>query len=243
MRKVKIGVIGTGHMGKNHVRILAEENNHFDFIGIYDKSIDTAQELATEYNTCFFRDIDNLLNEVEAVVVAVPSSQHCEVGIHTAKCGVNALIEKPIAPTVQEAQRIVEAFKENGVRLAIGHVERFNPAYLELKKMIDPKNVFYVEAHRYSPFSGGGRIKDVGVVEDLMIHDIDLISGLINDKPITDIRANGEIILSNKTDFATAMLDFGGEAHAIINASRVSQNKERSICVHMRDCVVPSDVG
>lgn len=242
MEKLKIGVIGVGRMGRNHVRILTEEDGCFDFIGIYDKNEDQARQVAERYSVNIYSEMDQLLDCVDAVIVAVPSSLHKEIGLKAAMHNVHTLIEKPIATTTEDAKLLVKAFEERHLKLSVGHVERFNPVYTELGKIVENNRIFYVEAHRYSPFSGSGRITDVSVVEDLMIHDVDLVLSIMAPYGTTDIRANGENICSNKTDFATAMIEFEDNAHAIINASRVSQNKERIINFHMEDCTVCADL-
>lgn len=241
MRQLKIGVIGTGHMGRNHARNIAEEKR-FDFVGIYDANTEQAKDVATIYNVTPFETMDKLLDYVDAVVVAVPSSLHKEVALKVAEHGVHALVEKPLATTSEDAEAIVEVFKEKELKLVVGHIERFNPAFRELQKLINPQDVFYVEACRYSPFNGSGRITDTSVVEDLMIHDIDLVCALMTGKDISSIHGRGEMVRSGQTDFATCLMDFGGKAHAIVNASRISQNKERSITVHTIGSCIRADL-
>lgn len=241
MEILKIGVIGTGHMGKNHVRNLAEEKR-FDFVGIYDVNAEQAKDVANIYNVDSFASMDELLDRVDAVVVAVPSSLHKEIALKVAEHGVHALVEKPLATTSDDAEAIVEAFNERKLKLAVGHIERFNPAFRELQKLVNPKDIFYVEACRYSPFSGSGRITDTSVVEDLMIHDIDLVCALMDSKEISSIHGRGEAVRSGQTDFATCLMDFDGKAHAIVNASRISQNKERSITVHTAESCIRADL-
>ncbi len=240
--RLKIGVIGTGHMGRNHVRNIASEPSLFDFIGIFDSSPEQAEKIASEYSVKAFSNLDELLDQVDAVVIAVPSSLHKEIGLRVAAHHVHALIEKPLATTAADAIELTEAFAKNDLKLQVGHIERFNPVIIELKKLLDNTKVFYIEAHRYSPFSGSGRITDVSVVEDLMIHDVDLICYLMDPNKVTDIRANGEIIRSNASDFATCMLDFDNKAHAVICASRVSQSKERAISIHTSESFIYADL-
>lgn len=241
MKKLRIGVIGCGHMGCNHVRILSEEFC-FEFVGIYDKLEGQAEKISEQFHVKAFKTPEELLEETEAVVIAVPSSLHREMAFLAAEHHVHALVEKPIALNVSDAELIVNKFREKGLKLAVGHVERFNPVVVELEKILNSDQIFFVEAHRYSPFSGSGRITDTSVVEDLMVHDIDLVCGLMRPYQVTDIRGNGEKIQSNRTDFATCMLDFGENAHAVINASRVSQNKERGLTVHTQDSCIYADL-
>jgi predicted dehydrogenase len=241
LHPLKIGVIGTGHMGQNHVRNLAAEKK-FDLVGVYDINISQAKTVAEKFGTAVFDDIDRLLDSIEAVVIAVPSSLHKEVALKAAAHGVHALVEKPLATNLADAETIADSFSKRKLKLSVGHIERFNPVFMELQKLIQGKKVFYIEACRYSPFSGSGRITDTSVVEDLMIHDIDLVCSLMNGRPVTSIHGRGETVLSGQTDFATCLLDWGGQAHAIINASRISQNKERVIKVHTSDCYFEADL-
>ncbi|MCR5251984.1 MAG: Gfo/Idh/MocA family oxidoreductase [Lachnospiraceae bacterium] len=241
MNNLRMGVIGTGHMGKNHVRNLAEEKR-FELVGIYDANTEQAKDVAAKYGTKAYVSMEELLGDVDAVVIAVPSSLHKDIALQVAEFGVHALIEKPLALTSEDAQVIVDAFKEKKLKLAVGHIERFNPVFRELKKLIRPEEAFFIETCRYSPFSGSGRITDTSVVEDLMIHDVDLVCALMEGREVTSLHGRGVSVLSGQTDFATCLMDFAGKAHAIVNASRVSQNKERSITVHTKDSCVHADL-
>ena len=242
MELLKVGVIGTGHMGKNHVRNLAMETRYFDLIGIYDQNPVQAGEIAKQYAVTAFNDMEALLDQVDAVVIAVPSSLHRKIGLAAAEHNVHALIEKPLATTVEDAMALTKAFHDRGLKLAVGHIERFNAVIKELKKIVNPKEPFYLEAHRYSPFSGSGRITDTSVVEDLMIHDIDLVCHLLDDCGVKDVHAAGEQLKSNNIDFASCMLHFNNQAHAVIHASRVAQNKERTIRIHTLESYLEADL-
>ncbi len=241
MKKLRIGVIGGGHMGRNHVRNLSEDKR-FDLVGIYDTNSQQSKELASKYNTFAFDSLEDLLEKSEAVIIAVPSSIHKEVAIKVADHNVHALVEKPLATTSSDAKAIVDCFNVKGLKLAVGHIERFNPVFRELKKITTPEKIIYIEAHRFSPFSGSGRITDTTVVEDLMIHDVDLICSLMGEIKPSSIHGRGESVISLQTDFASCLMDFYGRAHAIVNASRISQNKERSIMVHLKDSCVHADL-
>ncbi len=242
MDKLKIGVIGVGHMGRNHVRNLADEKR-FDLEGVFDADRKQAETVAEQFGTKVFGELDELLENIDAVVVAVPSSLHKEVGLKVAEKGVHALIEKPLATTSEDAEIIVKAFKDKGLKLAVGHIERFNPVFKELQKLTAGKEIIYVEACRYSPFSGSGRITDTTVVEDLMIHDVDLVCALMGNRKMTSLHGRGEAVRSGRTDFATCLMDFDeNKSHAVVNASRISQNKERRISVHMEESCIHADL-
>lgn len=241
MKILKVGVIGTGNMGRNHVRNLAAEKR-FELVGFYDVNEEQAAETLRRYGTKAFENIETLLNEVEAVVIAVPSSLHRDVALQAAEYDVHALVEKPLATTREEAEIIRKAFEEKGLKLMVGHIERFNPVFKELRKLVVPEDIFYIEACRYSPYSSGGRITDTSVVEDLMIHDVDLVCALMEGKEVTSLHGRGESVNSNRTDFATCIMDFGGTAHAVVNASRVSQNKVRTITAHTAEGCICADL-
>ncbi|WP_051555392.1 Gfo/Idh/MocA family protein [Anaerovibrio lipolyticus] len=236
-----IGVIGVGHMGRNHVRNLNEEKC-FDLVGIYDSNYDAAMKVGQKYDVHVCRSIEELLESVEAVVIAVPSSLHKEIGLMAAHHGVHALIEKPLATNAEDAKFLSEVFKEKGLVLSVGHIERCNPVFVELQKLVKPSDIFYVEACRYSPFVNSGRISDTSVVEDLMIHDIDLVCELMNGVPVKSVQGYGEIIQSKQPDFATCVLQFNANAHAVIHASRVSQDKVRTLEVHTKDFCIYADL-
>lgn len=241
LKTLKIGVIGTGNMGRNHVRNLVAEKK-FEMVGFYDVDQKQASETLQRYGTRAFESIEALLDEVEAVVIAVPSSLHKDVALLAAERGVHALVEKPLATTCEEALIIRQVFEEKGLTLAVGHIERFNPVFKELKKLVESEDIFFIEACRFSPYSNSGRITDASVVEDLMIHDVDLVCALMDGKEVTSIHGRGESVRSKRTDFATCIMDFGGKAHAVINASRVSQNKVRTITVHTAEGCICADL-
>lgn len=240
-RVLKIGVIGTGHMGRNHVRILTEDKR-FDLVGVYDANPNEAAIIAGRYSVKAYEVLEDLLKDVEAVVIAVPSSIHKQVALQVAESGCDALIEKPLATNSKDAKDIVNVFADKNLKLAVGHIERFNPVFKELKKITKPEDIFFIETCRYSPFSGSGRITDTTVVEDLMIHDVDLICDLMDGIELTSIHGRGETITSDRTDFATCLMDFSGRAHAVTNVSRISQNKERSITVHTKESCIHADM-
>ena len=241
MKALRIGVLGAGHMGNHHIRNLSEEKR-FDLVGIYDSNREQAKSVAEKYGITSFETAEELLRNIEAVVIAVPSSLHKEVAMKAAEYNVHALIEKPLATSSEDAEFISRTFEEKNLLLAVGHIERFNPVFRELKKLTDPGDVFYIEACRYSPYNVSGRITDTTVVEDLMIHDVDLVCALMEGIEITSLHGRGEAVLSGRTDFATCLMDFGGKCHAVVNASRVSQGRERSITVHKKDSCIRADL-
>src|SRR5579875_3577438 len=172
MDKLNVGIIGLGNMGKNHVRILSNLANCC-LIGCYDANQNTTNELAQRYGFQPFASVSELLHEVEAVVVAVPTKYHYEVGKACLEAGVHVLMEKPLCKTIEEAVELGNLAKRLNLVLQVGHIERFNPAIQEFRKLFDPKQVISFWTERLSSFDP--RISDADVVEDLMIHDIDLM--------------------------------------------------------------------
>ncbi len=241
MNKLKVGVIGTGHMGKNHVRIVATEPC-FNVIGIYDPDLVEAEVAAAPYGLKVFNSMERLLEQTEAVVIAAPSSLHKELGLIAADYGVHVLMEKPLATTSKDAIVLVETFKKKNLKLQVGHVERFNPVIPELDKLLRQTEVYFVEAKRFSPFTVSGRITDTSVVEDLMIHDVDLVCHLLDPGKVTAIKGVGKSVKSLDVDFATCALDFDTNAYAIVSASRVAQDKERTLVIHTPDSSIEADL-
>lgn len=240
MRQLHIGVIGVGNMGRNHVRILSEEERYFHLAGVYDADCARAQKIAEQFGTTAFEEIDLLLQAVEAVVIAVPSSLHRAVGLLAAERGVHALIEKPLAMNSGEAEELCRAFATSGKKLTVGHVERFNPVYTELSKLLRHEEIIAIEARRYSPFDG--RIKDANVVEDLMIHDIDLVCNLMEGHTVVRQSSLGQAVRSKRLDFAHCALRFDNGVQASVSASRVTQGKIRELNVHTCGGFITADL-
>lgn len=240
MRQLKIGLIGAGNMGRNHLRILAEEMGHFSLIGIYDVDSERTRQLAGQYGTKLYPNSNELLEQVEAVVIAVPSSLHKEFGLLASYHHVAALIEKPLAITSEDAAELCRAFSKNQCKLTVGHVERFNPVVAILKKILQHEQIIAMEARRYSPFDG--RIKDANVVEDLMIHDIDLVCNFMTDHQIVELSGLGQIIRSGRLDFVQSLLKFDNGVQATVSASRVTEDKIRELHIHTRDSFIKADL-
>ncbi|MCI9391672.1 MAG: Gfo/Idh/MocA family oxidoreductase [Oscillospiraceae bacterium] len=240
MQQLRIGVIGVGNMGRNHVRILSEEERCFHLAGVYDADGARAQKIAEQFGTTAFQEMEPLLQAVEAVVIAVPSSLHRAVGLLAAAHGVHALIEKPLAMSAGDAQALCRAFAASGKILTAGHVERFNPVYTELSKLLMHEQIIAIEARRYSPFDG--RIKDANVVEDLMIHDLDLVCHLMEGHAAVRQSAFGQAVHSRRLDFAHCALRFDNGVQASVSASRVTQGKIRELSVHTRGGFITADL-
>ena len=218
-----VGVVGVGSLGFHHARILREVPGA-EMVGVYDLDPARAARATAELGVRAFPSLDDLLARTEAVVVAVPTTRHAEVALPALERGVHLLVEKPIASTLEEADRIVEAAEARGLVVATGHVERFNGALRACEAYLDRPR--FVESHRLAPFNPRGT--DVAVVLDLMIHDIDLVLGLVG-RDVESLHAIGVPVLTGSTDIANARVVFEDGAVANITASRVSLERMRKI--------------
>jgi predicted dehydrogenase len=223
LNKIRVAVIGAGVFGRHHLRVLSQ-SLHATLVGVVDADPERAAEAAAEHNCLTFATLGELKGNVDAAVVAVPTSLHAEVGCELLKSGIDVLVEKPIAGDLASARRLVDTAAEHERILQIGHLERFNPAVAALKKI---KTIpLFFEVHRLSLFSP--RSLDVDVVLDLMIHDLDIVLDLAGALP-EEIRAAGISILSEKVDIANVRLAFPGGCIANLTASRVSTERVRKL--------------
>lgn len=238
---IKIGIIGTGNMGRNHLRILNEEKSTFELIGFFDGNPDTAKNLSNTFNVWAAKSAEELMEKVEAVVIALPSSLHIEMALKTAKFGLHTLVEKPLALNVKDAQKICDAYETAGKVLMVGHVERYNPVVIELQKILKDEQIIAVEAHRCSPYDG--RISDADVISDLMIHDIDILFNCLLVDPIEKLQAHGKNIVSQgNLDFVQAIFSMKNGIMASVTASRITEDKVRTIDIHTRSAFIRADL-
>ena len=237
MKPVKVGVIGIGNMGWHHARVLSLLRDA-ELVGVADP--DAARgALATEQFGCrWFADYNDLIQEVEAVCIAVPTLLHHPVGMACLKAGVHVLIEKPIAANEQEAGELIAAAEQAGRLLQVGHIERFNPAFRELLNVVANEEVVVLEGRRHSPHAD--RANDVSVVLDLMIHDIDLVLELAG-APVVGFAAAGGRSGDGPIDYVTATLNFSNGVAASLTASKMSHRKVRCLSAHCRDSLVEAD--
>lgn len=235
MGKVKAGVIGVGSMGCSHARIYSELK-HSDFIGVYDPDKKQAKKIAQQYGCEAFESLPEFLKSVEAVSIAAPTSEHYRLAELCMDCGIHVLVEKPLTPTTQEALELVELAQKREVVLQVGHIERFNPVLKALEERLTHPR--FIEAHRLSPYPG--RSLDIGVVMDLMIHDIEIILHLVR-SPLKSADAVGVAVLSKSEDIANARLRFENGCVANITTSRISPEKMRKIRVFQDDAYLSLD--
>ena len=233
--KLKIGVVGVGHLGSQHARVLAEIEES-ELVGVYDIDRERAKAVGERYGVAAFSSLEELLGETEAVSCAVPTESHYEVAREVLRAGRHLFLEKPMARTVKEAEELLDLAVKGGLKFQIGHIERFNPAVLRAQEFIkDPK---FVEAHRLAPYNPRGT--DVDVVLDLMIHDLDLLLHFMGKYPVK-VDAVGVPVLTDKVDIANVRLEFEGGEIANVTASRVSVEKLRKIRLFQKDTYISID--
>ena len=235
MDKLKIGIIGVGHLGKLHAKMFSGIKN-CELIGIFDVNPENAKAAGDEFGLKVFESEKSLLDEVEAISVAVTTTAHYEVAKRCLESGVHVFLEKPITSTIDEAKGLVKLASEKKLTLQVGHIERFNPALISLEKYI--VNPLFIQSDRLSQFNPRGT--DVAVVLDLMIHDIDVILSLIK-SDVKRIDANGIAVVSENVDIANARLQFENGAVANVTASRISQKKMRKMRIWQRDNYIALD--
>lgn len=225
MTRLRTAVIGVGHLGQHHARILAGLPD-VELVGVVDANADQARAVAAKLHTNAFTSHQPLLGVVDAVSVVTPTIYHHAVASDFLKAGTPVLVEKPVCRTVAEANDLIALADKAGVPLQVGHIERFNPAFEELaKRPIRPK---FIEAERHGPFTG--RSVDIGAVLDLMIHDLDLLLALVQ-SPVTRVSAVGAAVFGGHEDMVNARLEFESGCVAHVTASRITQRPKRRLRV------------
>ena len=235
MAECKVGVVGVGKMGEYHVGVLSEMPET-ELVGIVDNSHERAKIISERYEVPYYSDYKDLIRKVDTIVIAVPTSLHYSIAKEYLESGIHTLLEKPCTNDLDQAQELFELAAKKNLTLHIGHVERFNGAVQELFKIV--KDPIYIECKRMSPFSS--RMKDDGVVLDVMIHDIDIILNLVK-SDVTNINVVGNSIFSERDDLINAQLEFENGCVANILASRVSQNKVRTLEVTQKESSILLD--
>tara|TARA_Y100001935_G_scaffold252082_1_gene255262 strand:- start:411 stop:1409 length:999 start_codon:yes stop_codon:yes gene_type:complete len=235
IKKVKIAVVGVGHLGKHHVRHYSKLENA-ELVGVFDVDQQISKSIAEKYKIRNFKNYNELIEHVDAVSIVTPTKTHYEVSKFFLYNKKHVLIEKPITSTVAEADDLIKIANSNNVLIQVGHIERFNPALFPLRELeLDPK---YLEIQRLAPYTSRGT--DVPVVLDLMIHDIDLALSLVSSN-VKSINANGVSIMTNSIDIANARLKFENGTIANITSSRIAKDKVRKIKLFQQDLYITID--
>ncbi|TXJ56344.1 Gfo/Idh/MocA family oxidoreductase [Brachyspira aalborgi] len=225
MEKVNISLIGIGRMGQFHLNVINQINS-INLSGIYDSDEKHLNEISSKYNINKFGSLEEAIDKCDAVIIASPTKFHFDIAKKSIQKGKHVLVEKPMTENFIQAEELETMVKEKNIIFQVGHVERFNGAVQELHHIIE--NPYLIEARRLAPFTP--RITDVGVVFDIMIHDLDIVTSLVK-KPIIRFSASGKRIKTNNEDIASALLEFEGNTIATISASRVTQEKIRTLSI------------
>lgn len=232
---LKVGVLGAGHLGKIHLRLL-NQSQKYELVGFYDPNSANADKVAKEHGYRKFDSIEDLINAVDVVDIVTPTLSHHDCAKEAITAGKHVFLEKPISNTVEEAEEIIALAKQHNVKGQVGHVERFNPAFMATREKI--ANPMFIETHRLAEFNPRGT--DVPVVLDLMIHDIDVILSVVKSK-VKDIKASGVSVISDTPDIANARIEFENGCVANLTASRISLKNMRKSRFFQKDAYISVD--
>jgi len=235
MKKIKIGILGAGHLGKFHIQQALEIEN-LEVVGIFDPNPQMSKEAVNKFKVKAYDNMDELIDSVDAVDIVTPTLSHYECASNALRKFKHVFIEKPITNTLEEAKSLISLVHEANVKVQVGHVERFNPAFVEARKYISEPR--FIETHRLSEFNPRGT--DVSVILDLMIHDIDIILSVVN-SPIKKISASGVAVVSDNPDIANARLEFTNGCVANITASRISMKNMRKSRFFQKEAYIAVD--
>lgn len=233
-----IGIVGTGKMGKNHIRVLKNMSNKFNVVGLYDKNIESAKKIARQYSIDCFNTIDEMLKKVDSVIIAAPSSLHKDISLKFINSGINTFIEKPLALTIEDGEEIFQCSKNKNIICMVGHIERYNPVTCELIKILESEEILSIDIHRLSPFDR--RIFDTDVALDLMVHDIDLLDEFVKE-PITDIKSAGINVYSDTFDYIQSLIRYKSGKIASLTASRITEDKKRTVEISSKNAYIVAD--
>ena len=232
---LKVGVLGAGHLGKIHLRLL-QQSEKYELVGFYDPFIENAKIVAEEFGYTLYDSVESLIDDVDVIDIVTPTLSHFDCAKLAIEKGCHVFIEKPITKTVLEAEAIRTLASQKHVHGQVGHVERFNPAFTAVKDMIEMP--MFIEAHRLAEFNPRGT--DVPVVLDLMIHDIDIILSVVK-SPVKSVHASGVSVISETPDIANARIEFENGCVANLTASRISMKNMRKSRFFQKDAYISLD--
>ncbi len=232
---LKVGVVGAGHLGKTHLKLL-EQSDYYDLVGFHDIHTESSKAVEAELGFKYFEEFEDLLQQIDVLDIVTPTAFHYTYALKAIEAGKHFFVEKPITQTLEEADELIKRAEEKGVKGQVGHVERFNPAFTSALPYI--KNPMFLEVHRLAEFNPRGT--DVAVVLDLMIHDIDIVLSMVN-SPIKEIKASGVSVISQNPDIANARLQFENGCVANVTTSRISMKNMRKSRVFQKDAYVSID--
>lgn len=232
---LKVGVFGTGHLGKFHLNNWKEIRD-VELVGFFDPHDPTAQEVSEKYNIPRFLKPEQLIDICDAVDIVAPTNHHFHLCEKAIRKGKHVFVEKPLANTMDEAKKLVQLTKESNIKLQVGHVERFNPAFIAIRDL--DLNPMFIEVHRLAQFNPRGT--EVSVILDLMIHDIDIILSLVKSE-VKNISASGVAVMTDTPDIANVRIEFNNGCVANLTSSRISMKKMRKIRIFQRDAYIGID--
>jgi len=238
MERIRTGVIGLGRMGQHHCRVYASQKES-ELVGLFDINPQITRDFCTKYDVPVYKKLDDLLEQVDAVSIATPTPTHFDLTMQCLEKNVHVLVEKPVTDSVVHAEDLARAVENSGLVVQVGHIERFNPTYVELKKVIENFKVLAINFRRLSPYRVSN--KDVDVVLDLMVHDLDLCNDLMGREP-TAISAFGLTQFSDSSDHVVAQLFYSEGPLITLTSSRVTEDKIRSIDVTTPDAFLEADL-
>ena len=232
---INAGLVGAGHLGKIHLRLL-NQSDRYNLVGFHDKDVENGKKLEAELGYRYFENFEDLLAEIEMLDIVTPTIYHYDYAIKAIKKGIHFFIEKPVTQTLEQAEELLSLCHEHGIKAQVGHVERYNPAFIGAKDYI--KNPMFIEIHRLAEFNPRGT--DVSVVLDLMIHDLDILLSLVKSK-VKEIHASGVSVVSKTPDICNARIEFENGCVANLTTSRISMKAMRKSRFFQQDAYVSVD--
>lgn len=235
MKMLKAGLVGAGHLGKIHLRLL-NQSEKYQLVGFHDIDIENGRKLEAEFGYKFYENLDELLEKIEILDIVTPTFHHHHYARMAIEKGLDFFIEKPITQTLEQAEEIIQLCKERNIKAQVGHVERYNPAFIATRSFISEP--MFIEIHRLAEFNPRGT--DVSVVLDLMIHDLDILLSMVK-SPIKNIQASGVCVVSKSPDIANARIEFENGCVANLTTSRISMKAMRKSRFFQKDAYISVD--
>ncbi|WP_407505586.1 Gfo/Idh/MocA family protein [Elizabethkingia miricola] len=232
---LKAGLVGAGHLGKIHLRLL-NQSEKYELVGFYDSDAENGKKLQQEFGYKYYNDLDQLLSEIQVLDIVTPTLFHYEYAKKAIEKGIHFFIEKPVTQTLEQAEELIRLCEEKNIKVQVGHVERYNPAYIATKSYLS--NPQFIEIHRLAEFNPRGT--DVSVVLDLMIHDLDILLSIVK-SPVKHLHASGVSVVSKTPDITNARIEFENGCVANLTTSRISMKAMRKSRFFQKDAYISID--
>ena len=229
------GLVGAGHLGKIHLKLL-QMSDKYNLVGFHDKDVENGKKLEAEFGYKYFENFDDLLDQINMLDIVTPTIYHYDFALKAIDKGIHFFIEKPVTQTLEQAEDLLQKCTEKGIKVQVGHVERYNPAFIATKEYIN--NPMFIEIHRLAEFNPRGT--DVSVVLDLMIHDLDILLSMVKSK-VKDIHASGVCVVSKTPDICNARIEFENGCVANLTTSRISMKAMRKSRFFQQDAYISVD--